>query len=172
MKIGVIGSTGFLGSNLINYLRKKNLDIFSFKSYSHNKKNWTKNVLREINRKKPDIIVNCAASQSLNDDIRSITELINSNLYSNIVFLKRAMQNNNFKGYISFGTKWEISSNKNKKLMNFYAASKKANEIFYEYFSNKINKIVSLKIFDTYGPGDKRNKFLNELYKCYKKTKH
>ena len=171
MKIGVVGSTGFLGSNLIYYLRKKNLDIFSFKSYSHNKKNWTKNVLREISRKKPDIIINCAASQSLNDDIKSITELINSNLFSNIVFLKRAMQNSNFKGYISFGTKWEISSSKNKKLMNFYAASKKANEIFYEYFSNNLTSIVSLKIFDTYGPGDKRNKFLNELYKSYKKNK-
>ena len=171
MKIGIVGSTGFLGSNLIFYLKKKNLNVFSFQSYYHNKKNWTKNVQREIIKKKPDIIINCAASQFLNDDIKSITELFNSNLYSNIVFLKRAMQNSNFKGYISFGSKWELTSSKNKKPMNFYAVSKKANEIFYEYFSNNTTSIISLKVFDTYGPGDKRKKFLNDLYKSYKKNK-
>ena len=53
-------------------------------------KNWTKNVQREIIKKKPDIIINCAASQFLNDDIKSITELFNSNLYSNIVFLEKS----------------------------------------------------------------------------------
>ena len=171
MKIGIVGSTGFLGSNLIFYLKKKNLNVFSFQSYYHNKKNWTKNVQREIIKKKPNIIINCAASQFLNDDIKSITELFNSNLYSNIVFLKRAMQNSNFKGYISFGSKWELTSSKNKKPMNFYAVSKKANEIFYEYFSNNTTSIISLKVFDTYGPGDKRKKFLNDLYKSYKKNK-
>ena len=133
MKIGIVGSTGFLGSNLIFYL-KKNLNVFSFQSYYHNKKNWTKNVQREIIKKKPDIIINCAASQFLNDDIKSITELFNSNLYSNMIFLKRAMQNSNFKGYISFGSKWELTSSKNKKPMNFYAVSKRQMKFLRVFF--------------------------------------
>ena len=31
--------------------------------------------------------------------------------YSNINFLDQATQNNSFKGYISFGTKWEFNQN-------------------------------------------------------------
>ena len=78
------------------------------------------------------------------------------------------MKNKNFKGFVSFGTKWELSKN---KPLNFYAATKKSNEVFYEYFANKKSAIISLKIFDTYGHKDKRNKFLNDLYKSYKKNK-
>ena len=47
-----------------------------------------------------------------------------------------------------------------RKPLNFYAVSKKANEIFYEYFSKKKDtSIISLKIFDTYGPNDKEKNF-------------
>ena len=58
-----------------------------------------------------------------------------------------------------------------KKPLNFYAATKKANDIFFNYYSNSKSAIVSLKVFDTYGKNDVRKKFINDLLSSYKKNK-
>ena len=173
MKIGIIGSNGFVGKNVSSYLSSyKKFKVYKFSSYNKFKSNWIKKVSKEINVIKPNIIINCAASQILNDDKKSIKQLLESNLYSNIIFLKEATNNNLFKGYISFGTKWEFDKNRNFNPLNFYAATKHSNDVFFKYFSVKKNiTTISLKIFDTYGPNDNRKKFLNLLLSTYKKNK-
>ena len=103
MKIGIIGSNGFIGKNLFDYLsRQSNFIIYKFSSFKKNKNNWIGMVSKEIKNFKPDIIINCAASQVLSDDKKSITKLLNSNLYSNILFLNEATNYKSFKGYITF----------------------------------------------------------------------
>ena len=93
-------------------------------------------------------------------------------MYAPIFFLHEAVKNKNFKGYISFGSKFEFDANLNYKPLNFYASIKHANDFFLKYFSLK-HKVstVSLKLFDTYGPNDKRKKILNLLFNSYKKNK-
>ena len=124
----------------------------------------------EIKKKKPQIIINCSANQNLSFDKKNLIDLLNTNINSNILFLDEAIKGTNFKSYISFGTKWELGDTKNKKPLNFYAATKNANESFYRFYANKKSSIISLKIFDTYGKNDNRKKFLNELLKSYKKN--
>ena len=171
MKIGIIGSSGFIGTNLCIFLKKNtNYKIFSFSSYLKNKSNWTNKVLKEIKTKKPEIIINCSANQNLSNSKKNLLNVLKSNLYSNILFLNESLKNKKFKGYISFGSKWELGDTKQKKPLNFYAATKQANDSFYKLYSNKKTSIVSLKIFDTYGFGDKRKKLLNDLLKNYKKN--
>ncbi len=172
MKIAIIGSSGFLGSNLSYFLKRNTKNkIFLFSSYFSNKKNWIEKVLRDIKKVKPNMIINCAANQNLNNTQKDIAGLIKSNLYSNVMFLNEAIKNKNFIGYITFGTKWELSDKKISKPHNFYAATKQANESFFKYFSSEKLSVISLKIFDTYGPNDKRKKLLNDLLKNYKKNK-
>ena len=173
MKIGIIGSNGFIGNNLYFYLSKfKNYKVFRYSSFKKNNKYWINKVSQEIKTTKPNIILNCAANQSLKNDKKSIKDLLYSNLYSNIYFLEQATQNNLFKGYISFGTKWEFNQNMEFNPLNFYSATKHANDIFFNYFSQKKNICtVSLKIFDTYGPNDKRSKILNLIIDSIKKNK-
>ena len=66
MKIGIIGSSGFVGNNLTNYLKKNTkYKIINFASYSRNKKNWINKVALQIEKNKPEIIINCAANQNL-----------------------------------------------------------------------------------------------------------
>ena len=111
MKIGIIGSSGFIGSNLFSFLRKNtNYQIFSFSSYKRNKKNWINKVVNEINKKKPNIIVNCSANQNHLGKVekRYIPNVLNSNLLSNILFINEATQYKNFKGFIAFGSKMEL----------------------------------------------------------------
>ena len=52
MKIGIIGSSGFVGNNLTNYLKENTIyKIINFASYSRNKKNWINKVALEIKKK-------------------------------------------------------------------------------------------------------------------------
>ncbi len=172
MKIGVIGSTGFIGGNISLFLKKNtNYQIFSFSSYKQNKKNWINKIISEIKTKKPNIIINCSANQNLVISKKNIPNIVNSNLLSNILFINEALQHKNFKGFISFGSKWELGDKKNKKPLNFYAATKKANDIFFKFYENNQSALISLKIFDTYGANDRRKKFLNDLLRTYKKNK-
>ena len=49
MKIGIIGSRGFIGSNLNLYLKDINkYKVYCFSSYKKYRKNWIKQILREI----------------------------------------------------------------------------------------------------------------------------
>ena len=172
MKIGIIGSSGFIGNNLFVFLKKNTkYQIFSFSSYRRNKKNWLKKIVQEIKIKRPNIIVNCSANQNLGISKKNIPNILHSNLLSNILFINEALQYKNFKGFISFGSKWELGDKKNKKPLNFYAATKKANDTFFKFYENNKSALISLKIFDTYGPNDTRKKLLNDLLETYKKKR-
>ena len=161
MKIGILGSSGFIGKNASEFLKKdKNFKVFNFSSYKKYKKSWQKKILKEIRTIKPDLILNSSASQLLTENKTSIKNLLDSNLYSSILFLHEAVKNRNFKGYVSFGSKFEFDANLNYKPLNFYASIKHANDYFLKYFSEKYNiSTVSLKLFDTYGRDDKRKNF-------------
>jgi len=173
MIIGIVGSNGFIGSNLNLYLSNtKKFEVFCFSSFNKYKADWIKKVSNEIKKHKPDVIINCASDQNPKDDEKAIRDLFNSNLKANILFMNQAIKNNNFKGYISFGTKWEFNEHGKFEPLNFYAATKHANDIFLKYFSLKKDIVtVSLKIFETYGKFDKRNRILNLLLKNYKQQK-
>ena len=173
MKIGIIGSNGFIGSNLNLYLKdNKIFKVNCFSSFKKYKSNWIKKVTSEINLYKPDLIINCAADQNSNDNEEAIINLFNSNLKANVLFLNQAIKNNNFKGYISFGSKWEYSENGKFSPLNFYAATKHANDSFLKYYSLKKNiTTISLKIFETYGKYDQRKRILNLLLKSYNQQK-
>ena len=168
MKIGIIGSTGFMGENISAFLKKKNYQVKNFSSYKKLKKNWLETVCEEIKRYSPEIIINCSASQILDDDKKSIESLIHTNLYAQSCFVSEAKKLKNFIGFITFGSRWEYDENGNYKPNTFYAASKHASDYLLKYFADKKTTIVVLKIFDTYGINDKRSKILNLLLKNYK----
>ena len=168
MKIGIIGSSGFLGKNISQYLKKKN-KVKNFSSYNKLKKNWLLKVCEEIKSFEPDIIVNCSASQILDDDKKSIDKLIYSNLYSQTIFLSEAKKRKNFIGFITFGSRWEYNQKGKYKPNSFYAATKHASDYLLKYFADIKTTIISLKVFDTYGENDKRKKILNLLLQNYKK---
>ena len=167
MKIGIIGSSGFLGKNISLHLKKKN-KVKNFSSYNKLKKRWFSKVCKEIKYFSPEIIINCSASQILDDNKKSIEKLIYSNLYTQSGFINEAKQNKNFIGFITFGSRWEYDSKGNYKPNSFYAATKHASDYLLQYFADKKTTVVSLKVFDTYGVNDTRNKILNLLLKNYK----
>ena len=90
MRIAIIGSNGFIGSNLFNYFyKKKNIKIKKMPSYSKNM-NWINSVCKKISLFSPNIIINCSASQNLLDSKKAIKSLIASNIYAQCCFLSEA----------------------------------------------------------------------------------
>ena len=170
MKIGIIGSNGYLGSNLSLYLKKKHI-IKKFSSYKKLKKKWVMTVCKEIKNFEPNIIVNCSASQTLNDDSKSIEKIIYSNLYAQTIFLNEAKQKSSFKGFIAFGSRTEYGQRGNYNPHFFYSASKHASDSLLQYFVNTKITVVVLKIFDSFGKNDNRKKILPLLLNSYKNNK-
>ena len=170
MKIGIIGSSGYLGSNLSLYLEKKHT-IKKFSSYKKLKKKWVMTVCKEIKNFEPNIIINCSASQILNDDSKSIEKIIYSNLYAQTIFLNEAKKKSSFKGFIAFGSRTEYDKSGNYNPHFFYSASKHASDSLLQYFVNTKITVVVLKIFDSFGKNDNRKKILPLLLNNYKNKK-
>ena len=96
--------------------------------------------------------------------------MINSNIvFGMLVFM--AVQNT-IKTFINFGSMMEYDKYNIKKPLNFYGLTKKIYEEILDYSINK-NKIkyYNIKLYDTYGPNDKRNKIIPKIIDNYYKNK-
>mgnify|MGYP001227725726 CR=1 FL=1 len=172
IKLGIIGANSFLGDNLCEVLIKKKVTFKKFFSYKKNKKDWINKILNEVKSYKPDLIIYCSSAQLFDESEKTIKELINTNILAQLLVIKKALRNKNFKGFITFGSKWEYDQKGNVDPLNFYAASKASADIILKLLSKDFNlPIVSLKLPDTFGNNDKRNKILNIIRENYKKNR-
>jgi len=72
---------------------------------------------------------------------------------------------------INVGTSWQHYENRDINPVCLYAATKQAFETILDYYTSTGSiKAVTLKLFDTYGPGDPRKKLFYLLQQC-RKTK-
>jgi nucleoside-diphosphate-sugar epimerase len=101
------------------------------------------------------------ATSSLNSASPSDSEqMIKTNILYPTKMLS-AMMKNNIKTFLNCSTNWQSMSGKNYNPFNFYAATKESFENIVEYFVSEGIRAASIRLFDTYGPGDTRRKFLN-----------
>jgi nucleoside-diphosphate-sugar epimerase len=65
---------------------------------------------------------------------------------------------------VNAGTVWQNFESRPYDPVNLYAAAKQAFQDILEYYAHAKNmRIITLKIFDTFGPDDDRNKVLTQL---------
>ena len=65
---------------------------------------------------------------------------------------------------VNTGTSWQHFENQSYSPVNLYAATKQAFEVLLEYYVEARElRVITLKLFDTYGPNDPRPKLLNLL---------
>ena len=187
-KILITGSTGFIGSNIINYLLTKNFYIYDLLRVK-NRKNIKINKLKENKKYIPifynkfselehklrtlkiDIIINCATYYSTKNDVKTIENLVKTNIIFCSIVLE--ILNKHIKKFINFGSMMEYSKNNIFFPRNFYEITKfffQTIEKFYKQKNNKI-KFYDLKLYETYGDNDKRKKLIPEIIKNYKRNK-
>lgn len=174
IKIIVTGSTGFIGSNLLDYLSlNKKYKIFLINRKGVTKKNKNiyyfkydgkiNNLIKFFKKSKPDIVIHLATNFISNHNENQISELISSNiLFGNQIL--EAMSQSNCKNIINFGTYFQKYKTYTYNPVNLYAATKEAFEKILKYYY-EIHKIsnITLIIFDTYGIKDKRKKLIDTL---------
>lgn len=177
----ISGGTGFIGRHLIeNLCRKfclyiisnqkqikfnnKNIKYIKFKNYRDLKK--------KLNGKRINFIIHAATYFSKIDDINKINKIINANIILGSYLLELSKEKNVEK-FINFASTWENFNGIKDNPKNFYAASKLCFSKILKYYSkiNKLTKIYSLHLTDTFGINDNREKILPIIKKNKNKNK-
>ncbi len=188
-KILITGSTGFIGSNIISLLLKKNVHIYVvLRKKNKNNKNVTKlkinknyhpifyknfnELEKKIKKIKIDTVINCATYYSNKNDIKTIQKLIQTNIIFCSIILE--VLKNKIKKFINFGSMMEYSYSNNFSPKNFYAITKYFFQKIEEFYklNNKKIRFYDLKLFETYGDNDKRKKIIPTLIKLYSQNKN
>ena len=179
----ITGATGFIGSNIVKFLLKKKNTVYILVKFSSIKKIIKKKKLhliyyRNLNDIKKKLekyefsnFIHCATyypSSNITDS--KIINMINSNItFGFLVFM--AIKNK-IRTFINFGSMMEYGKYDIEKSSNFYGLTKKIYGDILNILINK-NKIkyYNIKLYDTYGPNDIRNKLIPTLISNYYKSK-
>jgi len=180
-KILLTGSTGFIGSTLLDNLSKNNkIYITVRKKDKINLKN--KNISKiyfddynKLNKKlkkiKVNTVIHCATHYVKKHNYDDLKKLNKANiLFGNIILENLKVMN--VKKFINFSTVWTNYNGVKGNFFNLYSVYKENfNNIikFYSKFLKDI-KFYNLIISDTFGKLDKRKKIINLLKINYKKN--
>lgn len=176
----VTGATGFIGSNLVRRLvgdgwdvhaivrRESDTDVLaSIRDHltTHVHDGTTEGMLRLVAEAKPDIVFHLASlflAQHKTDDVEALVR-------SNLLFstqLAEAMAANGVRYLVNTGTSWQHYQNEDYNPVNLYAATKQAFEAILAFYIEAHDlKVVTLALFDTYGPNDPRRKLIHLLWR-------
>jgi nucleoside-diphosphate-sugar epimerase len=173
VKILVTGATGFIGQNLVKQLLKKDYKVYCIvrKNSDISKIDEKAKVFRYD--EKIDSLIEFFKTQHF-DGLVHLASLflvqhktsdINQLLLSNIQFgtqLLEASKTSDVKWFINTGTFWQNYQNEDYNPVNLYAATKEAFETIAKYYTQTSNLIfTTIKLNDTFGKNDTRNKIFN-----------
>ena len=183
----ISGATGFLGSNLIELLSKKNTKLHILVRKKNLKKFKKKKILKNINlisfknfddlnnklkSINAEIIIHCATHYVKKHNFEDLKLLNEANVNFGNVLLEN-LNNLKVKKFINISTVWENYNGVLNKSGNLYAAYKRAfNEIvnFYKVINPRV-KFYKILLADTFGSNDKREKLINVIKENIKNSK-
>lgn len=172
----ITGGTGFIGENLAKYLSNNgwevNLlsrdvqkiaeipglnDVNNFYKYDGS----YDSIIKALFETKPTCVFHLAAYFSAEHQPEDLDSLYSGNLVFGSHLLE-AMSNSNIKTLVNTGTSWEHYKDSDYDPVNLYAATKQAFQKIIDYYVQaKSFKVYTLKLFDTYGHGDRRGKLVD-----------
>lgn len=178
----VTGATGFLGGHLCARLVSCGIRTSSLVRTASSdlavtqlKKDTSvistdgsaKGMTEALAHAKPDVVFHLAAKYIAQHRPEDIPTLISDNVEMTAK-LCEATRNSDCKALISAGTAWQHagspSGDPTPSPNTLYAATKQAADEMIDYYARTTGlHAITLKIYDSYGPGDPRRKFLNVL---------
>jgi len=179
----VTGATGFVGSHLVRRLIKDGwgthiitkpsssltqLEDVADEVIFHQHDGTTNSMINIVKEAEPEIVFHLASlflAQHTPDDIE---RLVQSNLLFGVQ-LAEAMTLQSVTKIVNTGTSWQHYENENYNPVCLYAATKQAFEDMLKFYVETSElKVITLKLFDTYGPDDPRPKLFTLLRKVAK----
>ena len=180
-KILLTGSSGFIGSNLLeNFSKNNEITLVVRKNVKKNiKSNKNIKIIKfndydelhyKLKKIKIDIVIHCATHYVKNHNYKDIDKLIESNILLGNIILEN-IKIMKVKKFINFSTVWE-GNFKINGFINLYSSYKKAFSSILNYYkiTNPQTKFLELMLSDTYGSNDQRQKLINILRKNYQKN--
>ena len=170
----VTGATGFIGKNLCIEFLRRNINFYCIVRDTTNTHFFEINnipffrlkddvyeiekLLIKMNTKGLIHLASCYLPEHKPEDILAI---INSNIYFGSILLE-ASKRVSLKWFINTGTFWQHFNGEEYNPVNFYSASKESFEKIAKYYTETSDLIfLTIKLNDTYGPNDTRNKIFN-----------
>ena len=179
-KILLTGSTGFIGSSILNELSKK-YKIICLNRRKIKKSDKCKNIyfttFKNLNSKlkkiQVDTVIHCAThyvKYHKTSDLRKLSEA--NILFGNIIL--ENLDKMKVKNFINFSTVWENYDGIKDNYFNLYAVYKRSFTELLKYYEKILPKVnfYNLFISDTFGKKDKRHKIINVLKNNYKNNKN
>jgi nucleoside-diphosphate-sugar epimerase len=174
------GATGFIGARLLKHLQDEVWQVAALarpaaaasllsnsaaaKVYVYDGE--TAGVVDAVADFHPDVVFHLASLFLSSHHSAQITPLIDSNIRLGAQILE-AMKLAHVTHLVNAGTSWQNYSGDAYNPVNLYAATKQAFEDILRYYvlASGIHAIT-LRLPDSYGPGDKRRKLLRLLLEC------
>lgn len=157
MNIALTGASGFIGSHLLTQLEK-----------SHSVLNLSRTILDSLSdpelkvclrENKIHAIIHLATHYSQSTSDEEAEKMIAANILLGLRLL-RAIEETPEVWFFNTGSALENGGRDNETPVNFYAATKKAFSLYLPTFPNPF---VTLKIYESYGASDRRNKILQRM---------
>ena len=181
MKVLLTGATGFIGSQLAQRLiaeghevaivvrPESQLNILQAVlpriHQVHVYDGCYSSLLHALQEAQPEVVIHVASLFLAQHKPEDVARLVESNLNFPTQLLE-AMSQLGIKQLINTGTSWQHYQNEAYNPVNLYAATKQAFEMLLAYYVEAQGfKAITLKLFDTYGPGDTRPKLFSLLRK-------
>jgi nucleoside-diphosphate-sugar epimerase len=170
----VTGASGFIGSHLLGRLSREGWQIAVIartasasdlasnpagpKVYTYT--GQTSEVVEAVAEFRPQVVFHLGSLFLAQHDAAQIEPLISSNILFGTQLLE-AMRLAKTTALVNTGTAWQNFSGAVYNPVNLYAATKQAFEDILIYYVQTAGiKVITLRLFDTYGPADTRRKLL------------
>lgn len=174
----VTGSTGFIGGALTRRLVQDGWEVHSVVRPSsnpeaiaglrnicqlHTHDGSTEQLLSIMREADPHVVFHLASLFLAEHQPVNVEDLIHSNVLFSTQLVE-AMVRNDCKRLVNTGTSWQHYHTTDYRPVNLYAATKQAFEdiLLYYHDAHQLS-VITLKLLDTYGPDDRRGKFVNLL---------
>lgn len=166
MSIVIVGAGGFLGSHLAAHFQAKGETVLplSYRPAQHGP--FLKSLLALLQSAAPTAVVIAGGSQNGRDDPGSLAELALSNTLMPAAVASLLQAHASDCRLLTFGSSWQWGQDGTSAPFNAYAASKTAAEAFLAHFALAGLRCATLRLFDTYGPGDTRGKVVSLIAKA------
>ena len=169
MALLITGASGFIGTHLKNRLKEMNEEIILFTrrpngSLSEIDSNLSAPELaNEFKVKNVEGIIHLASLFLALCPSERVEELVESNVTLGVKLLEASVLSN-VKWFLNTGTFWQHFESKEYSPVNLYAASKQAFEVMAKFYVENFGlNYATLKLNDTFGPGDTRRKVVDLL---------
>ncbi|MEX0383157.1 NAD(P)-dependent oxidoreductase [Spiribacter sp. 1M153] len=173
----ITGASGFVGSHLARHLLGEDWQVHAIVRPESDRAALTRanglrvheytgsmdSMLSILGIVKPDAVFHLASLFVSEHDPEDIDRLVKSNILFGTQ-LAEAMSQVGANLLVNTGTAWQHYEADSYNPVNLYAATKQAFEDLLDYYiEGRGLRAITLKLHDTYGPGDSRKKLINLL---------